>query len=153
MKAWWFALILAVCSLGVHAQAYDEAADGPAAVAQALTQAQKQAKPVLVVFGANWCGDCVALDRAFQQEPTAGLIQREFVLVKVDVGRFNKHQELAKQYGNPIKKGIPAAVVLSPQGEVVLASVGGELSNARRMSEAGIHDYFHSAAQQAKAKR
>ncbi|MBH9551248.1 thioredoxin family protein [Inhella gelatinilytica] len=153
MKAWWLALILIVCSVAATAQPYDEAADGAADVAQALVQAQKQSKPVLVVFGANWCGDCVALDRAFQQEPTAGLIQREFVLVKVDVGRFTKHQELSKQYGQPTKKGIPAAVVLNAKGEVVLASVGGELSNARRMSEAGIHDYFHSAAQQAKAKR
>ena len=37
---------------------YDEAADARADVRAALLDAKASGTPVLVVFGANWCGDC-----------------------------------------------------------------------------------------------
>ena len=44
---------------------YDEAADAKAAIRAALADAEKAKLPVLVVFGANWCGDCRMLDATF----------------------------------------------------------------------------------------
>lgn len=128
---------------------YDEQADAKAAVQQALAAAQKDRKPVLVVFGANWCEDCRALDRAFKEEKTAALVAREFRLVKVDVGQFDRNLELDKAYGQPIKKGIPAAVILAPDNRVLYATRAGELSNARRMNSEGIYGFFHEAAARA----
>ena len=61
-----------------------------------------------------------------------------------DVGNFNKNLDLASQYGNPIKKGIPAVVVLSADNNVVYSSKGGELANARRMGDTGIYDFLAS---------
>jgi protein disulfide-isomerase len=124
------------------ARPYDETADAPAAVAKALTQAQASNKKVLVIFGANWCKDCLELDRSMQGQ-SAALIASKFVLVKVDVGQFDKNLALANSYGNPIKKGIPAAVVLKADNSVLFASKGGELSNARKMSEQGVYDFFN----------
>ncbi|MBR7784150.1 thioredoxin family protein [Undibacterium luofuense] len=121
---------------------YDETADAPAAVAQARKQAAAEQKNVLVIFGANWCKDCLELDKSMHGK-SAELISKKFVLVKVDVGQFDKNKDLAEAYGNPIKKGIPAAVVLKPDNTVLFASKGGELSNARRMSEQGVYDFFN----------
>ncbi|MDE1712782.1 thiol reductase thioredoxin, partial (plasmid) [Chromobacterium amazonense] len=45
-------------------------------------------------------------------------------------------------YGHPIAKGIPAAVVLSPDNQVIYATRAGELADARRMSETGIYEFF-----------
>lgn len=121
---------------------YDESADAPAQVADALADARRAQVPVLLVFGANWCGDCRVLDMAFHNAQTAALIERSFRLVKVDVGRFDRNTALAERYGVPLKKGIPAVAVVSPSGEVVYATRGGELADARRMGDAGIHDFF-----------
>jgi thioredoxin 1 len=75
---------------------------------------------------------------------------QEFRVVKVDVGRFDRNLDIANAYGNaqgsPIKKGIPAAVVLSPSGDVIYATRAGELADARDMSESGIYDFFKRAA-------
>lgn len=128
------------------AQPYNEAADAPAEVQQALAAAQAAKRPVLVIFGANWCADCRALDVALQAAPTAALMARDFVVVKVDVGNFDRNLDLAARYGNPIKKGIPAAAVLSPDNRLLYATRAGELSSARRMSQRGIHDFFQNAA-------
>lgn len=129
---------------------YDEKADAKADVQRALSAAKSSGTPVLVVFGANWCPDCRALDKALSTGKNAELMAREFKVVKVDVGQFDRNLDLAARYGNPVKKGIPAAVVLSPEGEVLYATRLGELADARHMSDTGVYDFFKRVVQQAK---
>jgi len=131
---------------------YDEAADAKADVKRTLSEAKKSNMPVLVIFGANWCEDCRALDKALKTGKNAELVNREFKVVKVDVGRFDKNLDVAEAYGNPIKKGIPGAAVLSPDGSVLYLTKLGELADARHMSETGIYDFFHAVTQKTKAK-
>ena len=132
---------------------YDETADAKADVKQALNAAKKSQMPVLVIFGANWCKDCRALDQALSTGRNSELVKREFKVVKVDVGNFDKNLDLAEAYGNPIKKGIPAAVVLSPDNKVLYATRLGELADARNMSETGIYDFFKRVTETAKKQR
>jgi protein disulfide-isomerase len=129
---------------------YDEKADAKADLQRALSGAQASGTPVLVIFGANWCPDCRALDKALSTGKNAELMAREFKVVKVDVGNFDRNLDLAARYGNPIKKGIPAAVVLSPRDEVLYATRLGELADARNMSDTGIYDFFKRVVQSAK---
>ena len=132
---------------------YDDKADAKADLQRALGAAQASGTPVLVIFGANWCADCRALDKALSTGKNAELVAREFKVVKVDVGNFDRNLDLAQRYDNPIKKGIPAAVVLSPKEEVLYATRLGELADARNMSDTGIYDFFKRVVQQAKKGR
>jgi thioredoxin 1 len=120
---------------------YDEKADAPADVHRALAAAAADHRDLLLVFGANWCGDCRALDKAMHGS-SQRLIAGKFHVVKIDVGNFDKNLDLAKRYGNPIEKGIPAVVVLSADGHVVYSTKGGELADARKMGEQGIYDFL-----------
>jgi thioredoxin len=120
---------------------YDTAADAHTALRQGLADAQSQNKDVLVIFGANWCEDCRDLDKAMHGS-SASLIDGRFIVVKIDVGNFNKNLDVANRYGNPIQKGIPAAVVLSPTDQVLYSTKAGELADARRMGQRGIFDFF-----------
>lgn len=140
-------LFLAVASLAVaNPPPYDEAADAKAEIQAALVQAQKSNVPVLVVFGANWCGDCKTLDMAFKSGTSAPLINKSFKVVKVNVGRFDRNVAIAETYGVPLKKGIPAVAVLTPEGKVTYATRAGELADARKMGESGIYDFFVKVA-------
>jgi thioredoxin 1 len=121
---------------------YNETADARAEVKQALAESDKDRKPVLLIFGANWCKDCRALDHSLKAEKTAELMGREFRVVKIDVGNFDRNLDIDNVYGNPIKKGIPAAVVLSPDNRVLYATRAGELADARRMNDEGIYGFF-----------
>jgi protein disulfide-isomerase len=120
---------------------YDEKADAQVELRHALEVARSDHKNVLVVFGANWCPDCRELDKALHGSSQA-LIAARFDVVKVDVGNFNKNLDIAQRYGNPIKSGIPAVVVLSADEHVLYATRGGELANARRMGESGIYEFL-----------
>lgn len=128
------------------APVYDETADAKADIRAALADAQRANVPVLVVFGANWCADCRVLDMAFKNGPSAPLIAKNYRVVKVDVGRFDRNVDIAESYGVPLKKGIPAVVVLSRQAKVVYATRAGELADARNMSDDGIYEFFSKVA-------
>ena len=125
---------------------YDERANAKADIRAALEASRAAKKPVLVVFGANWCGDCKMLDAAMKNGRSAQLIQREFSVVKVDVGRFDRNVDVADSYGVPLKKGIPAVVILSPEGKALYATRAGELADARKMGEDGVYAFFTQAA-------
>ena len=140
--------LLALFAAAAHAAEgpYDEAADARADVQRALAGAAAAKAAVLVVFGANWCADCRILDMAMKQEPTAALVAREFRVVKVDVGRFDRNVDVASAYGVPLKSGIPAIAIVSPRNDVLYATRAGELADARKMGDAGIHAFFRRVA-------
>jgi len=121
---------------------YSAAADADADVRQALEQARKNNKSVLVFFGANWCEDCRSLARSLEVPRNARLMAEDFNVVKVDVGNFDRNLDVVDWLGGPISKGIPAAVLLSPDGQLRYSTKAGELSTARRMSADGVHDFF-----------
>lgn len=131
---------------------YDESADAKADIQQALVAAKAEKVPVVLIFGANWCEDCRALDRALKAGPNADLMAKEFKVVKVDVGNFDRNLDVTRTYGEPTKKGIPSAVVLSPDARVFYATRAGELANARRMSESGVHDFFKKVVDASRAR-
>jgi thioredoxin 1 len=138
------AAALAACvlsSAGATELPYDEKADAATDVQHALTMAQSDHKQILLVFGANWCGDCRALDKAMHGS-SQSLITGKFDVVKIDVGNFDKNLDLAARYGNPIDKGIPSVVVLGRDNHIIYATKGGELANARKMGDQGIYDFL-----------
>ncbi|HTX24903.1 MAG TPA: thioredoxin family protein [Steroidobacteraceae bacterium] len=143
MKRTLLLALVGACALTVHATQwpYDERADATAQVQQALDAARADHKKVLLVFGANWCEDCRALDRAMHGS-SQPLIEGRFHVVKIDVGNFNKNLALAARYGNPIKRGIPAVVLLDADQGIIYSTRGGELANARRMGKQGIYDFL-----------
>ena len=133
-------MLVSVSALGAPLP-YDEHADAHATLQRGLEDARAANKDVLVVFGANWCKDCRELDKALHGR-TASLIDARFVVVKIDVGNFDKNLDVVKRYGYPIGKGIPAAVVLSPSDKVIYATRAGELADARHMGDEGIYNFF-----------
>ena len=143
------ALLISIClSVFAHADApvYDESADAPAQVTQALAHAKADNKQLMIVFGANWCGDCKMLDCEFKKPALKSLLDANYVIVKVDVNRFNKNIDVVKPYGDVIKKGIPSIVIATAANQLVYATNGGELADARKMGEAGVATFFQTLA-------
>ena len=132
---------------------YDETADAKLDIKQALTQAATANTPVIVVFGANWCGDCRALDTAMKNGASAPLLSRDFKIVKVDVGQMDKNLDVARSYGVPLDKGIPAVAIISTNNEVLYATKAGELADARKMGDKAIYEFFKRVTASAATKK
>ncbi len=153
MNGNWLAAALLAAALNAGAQApapapagnwrgYDESADAGADIERARAQAAAAGKRVLVVFGANWCGDCRVLDTSMKQGRLKALLDGRFVVVKVDVGRFDRNVDIAQRYGVPLKKGIPTVAVLAADGSASFVTSGGELADARSMGEDALLAFF-----------
>ncbi len=148
-------LCLMSLAVSVHAAdrptPYNESADAKQDIKQALATATN--KPVIIVFGANWCPDCLMLDNAMKHGTTASLLAQDFKIVKVDVGHFDKNVDVAETYGVPLKKGIPAVAIISPKSQVLYVTKEGELANARKMGDDGIYKFFKNVTASEKLKQ
>jgi thioredoxin 1 len=100
-------------------------------IKQAIAEAAKQHKNVLVVFGANWCYDCHVLDLAFHRPDVSTVLNHNYEVVHIDVGEGDKNQDIMQQYNVPMKKGIPAIAVLDGHGKLLYSQQGGEFEKAR----------------------
>ena len=125
---------------------YDETANARMEIKQALAQAVTNQVPVIVVFGANWCPDCIMLDHALTKGAKTSPLARDFKIVKVNVslndGQIDTNLDIAASYGVPVTNGIPALVIFSPKNKVLYATKAGELASAYQMGDAGIYQFF-----------
>jgi len=117
---------------------YPADADAKHEIEQALRAAVKSRKRVLLVFGGNWCYDCHVLDAAFQLPEIAPTLNRNYVVVHVDVGEYNKNLDLAKKYDVPLERGVPAAAVLDSEGKLLVSQKNQEFEKARSMAPEDI---------------
>jgi thiol:disulfide interchange protein len=142
--ATFLALCLAVPLTAAAAKLYPDPARADADISAAVQQAQREGKRVLIDFGGDWCTDCKVLDVNLRRPENASLVARHFVMVHVNVGDrgIETNFDVAKRYGIPLKKGVPALAVLDAEGHVVYAQKAGEFENMRVMDPASVHDFL-----------
>jgi thioredoxin 1 len=121
-------------------QLYKANANAAQEIRQALAAAGRQHKNVLLDFGGNWCIDCHVLENAFHQPRIAPLLNSNYIVVHVDVGRYEKNLDLAKKYHVDLEKGVPSLAVLDAQGKVLYAT--GDFERARVMSEDDVIQFL-----------
>jgi YHS domain-containing protein len=109
---------------------------------QAMAMAQKENKPILIHFSADFCGACRVMEKNIFPDPrVAGKVTQNFVPVMIDT---TKEPEITQKYN--VKK-IPMDVFAVPTGEAVGQQVGGGssvnqylavLERALELTRAGI---------------
>jgi len=123
---------------------YNEKADAKEMITRAYAGAAAREKPVMIVFGANWCPDCRALDKAMHEPDIQDLVERYFQLVKVDVGNWDKNLDVVAEYDNPIQGGIPSLVVTDIDRKILFMTKGGQLASARSMGHDTLLKFFQT---------
>jgi thioredoxin 1 len=111
-------------------------------LAAALKTAAAQHRRVIVDFGGNWCTDCHVLDSYMHDSNNQPLIDANFLVVHVNVGRIDQNLDIAERYGIPLKKGVPAIAVLSSQGKLLYSQTGGEFEDMRHMDSSALTEFL-----------
>lgn len=112
------------------AKVYDESADASKQIAEALAKAAGENQRVLIQWGGNWCPWCIKLHSLFKNDKAiARELLYEYVVVNVDIGRFNKNLDLAEKYKADIKSGVPYLTLLDAKGNVVVNQETGALES------------------------
>jgi thioredoxin 1 len=121
---------------------YDEAADARKDIAAAQAQAKIDKKHVLLVFGANWCPDCVALSKIFYDPSVWPFLDANYHVVKVDIGNWKKNMDVNKDFGSPVNGYVPAAAILDWNGQIVTTAKDKRIADARSSTKQEILDYL-----------
>jgi len=121
---------------------YPDPGEAKADIAHALQTAVHDHKRVLLDFGGNWCGDCQVLDIYLHNPQNASLLESNFVLVHVNVGQYDANLDLAKKYGIPLEKGVPAVAVLNATGKLLYSQKSGEFESMRRMDPDAVTKFL-----------
>jgi thiol:disulfide interchange protein len=122
---------------------YSADANPKADIATALKQAHREHKRVILDFGGDWCGDCQVLDIYLHQEPNLDLFEKNFVLVHVDIGHFDKNVDITEKYDVPLKKGVPALAVLDANGKVLYSQQSAEFGDMRYMQPTSVTEFLN----------
>lgn len=102
----------------------------------AQKEASKSGRPMLIVFGAEWCAHCGRFEkRTLGDSKMAGIINRDFVPVRLD---FDEEQKTAAVME---VEALPCTVILSPEADLLGRVVGAKQPDA-----------FWEALQNAKAE-
>jgi thiol:disulfide interchange protein len=120
-----------------------DTADPKADIAAALKQAAREHKRVILDFGGDWCGDCQVLDIYFHQSPNADILDKNFIVVHVNIGHMDKHVDVAEKYGIPLSKGVPALAVIDAHNKVLYSQKTGEFEDMRHMDANSVTDFLN----------
>lgn len=126
---------------------YDEKASPgtvEARVADARARALREHKLLIVDLGGNWCGDCRVLYGTMQLPEVKRFVQDHYVVVTVDVGRFDKNLQVPAAYGITKRlEGVPALLIVDPKTNKLLdAGHVAALADARHMTPQALADWL-----------
>ncbi len=117
---------------------YPDPEQATADITAALQTAKATHRRIIMDFGGNWCTDCHVLDLYFHNETNAPLLNANYVLVHVNIGRRDKNLNIAKRYHIPLDKGVPALAVLDVDGKLLFSQKAGEFEAMRGMQSQAV---------------
>ena len=111
-------------------------------LAAALSTAAATHKRVILDFGGNWCTDCHVLDLYFHDSANKPILDADYILVHVNIGRMDENLDIAERYRIPLRKGVPALAILGPHGKLLYSQKSGEFEAMRGLQSSAVTDFL-----------
>ena len=105
---------------------YAERADTDKQVAAARQRANREGKLLLLDLGANWCSSCRSLAGTLELPQMRRFVNDHFVVVVINVGRFDRNMHIPARYDVDQLPGLPALLIIDPRRDELINE--GELS-------------------------
>lgn len=97
---------------------YDPKRDAARDIDDAIAEARRTNRRILLEVGGEWCSWCHTLDRFFDEHPgLTTLRDKHFVMVKINFSEENPNQAVLSRYGEI--NGYPHIFVLETDGKLL----------------------------------
>lgn len=138
------ALLLTTLTLAAQSarHIYPDPAQAKPDLAAALKASALEHKRILLDFGGDWCGDCQVLDIYLHNDQNRDLLEKNFILIHVNVGHYDANLDLAAKYKVPLERGVPAMAVLDESGKLLYSQRTGEFESMRRMDPGSVTSFL-----------
>ncbi len=105
---------------------FDPARDAAADIDDAIAEAGRSGRRILLDVGGNWCVWCRRLDSLFQRRADLEeFMQKNYVVVKINYSPDNKNEKVLSRY--PKVAGYPHLFVLESDGKLLHSQDTGAL--------------------------
>jgi thiol:disulfide interchange protein len=133
---------VAVSSTGyVPVKEYDPKRDANRDVANAVAEAKRTNKNVLVEIGGQWCVWCRYFDKFFADNSTHAQFRDEnYIMVKVNFSPENKNEALISKYGKV--PGYPHLFVLDKDGKLLHSQDTSKLEEGRGYNMTAVANFL-----------
>lgn len=127
---------------GAERDIYPLPEQAKADLAAALAASAGNHKRIILDFGGNWCTDCHVLDLYFHDSANKPILDANYILVHVNIGRMDENLDIVERYQIPLRKGVPALAVLGPRGELLYSQKTGEFEAMRGMQSSAVTEFL-----------
>jgi thioredoxin-related protein len=125
------------------ARLYHPTADAKKEIADAVEQAAKQHKNVLLQIGGNWCIWCLRFNDLVTKDPDLDkYLRANYVIVHVNYSKENTNQAVLAQLGYPQRFGFPVFVVLDANGNRIHTQNSEYLENGKGHSKEKVLEFL-----------
>mgnify|MGYP003290833627 CR=1 FL=1 len=122
---------------------YNEQIDGMVQIEQAVAQARKEGKQVLLQVGGNWCPWCLRFaDFAVKDSAIAAVIEKHYVYVHLNTSKANKNLKALQYLENPGRFGYPVFVILDENGKRLHTQNSAYLEEGKGYNEKKVVDFL-----------
>ncbi len=142
-----FAAVSALAFALHAADVYPPPANAASDLQHARQRAKTSGKILMVIFGGNWCQDCVVLHARLAESPIREYVQQHFEIVGINIGEMDANLQIAKDLGVTLSKGVPAAGFFGPDGKPVGFTNNGELEPARQYDAKQVLTFLRNVAE------
>jgi thioredoxin-related protein len=114
----------------VPVHTYDPARNADQDIKDAVAEAGRTGKRVLLEVGGEWCIWCHIMDGYFEKHPELlALREKNFIMVKINFSEENKNEQVLSRY--PAVKGYPHIFVLERDGKLLQSQDTGKLEEGK----------------------
>jgi thioredoxin-related protein len=114
----------------VPVHTYDPARNADQDIKDAVAEAGRTGKRVLLEVGGDWCIWCHHMDDFFEKYPELlALREKNFIMVKINFSDENKNEQVLSRY--PPVKGYPHIFVLERDGKLLQSQDTGKLEEGK----------------------
>jgi thioredoxin-related protein len=130
-----------ISSSGTRPDKFDPKRDAVKDIREAVAEAKRTGKRVMLDVGGEWCIWCHRLDSLFQQNKDLDeFLHENFVVVKVNYSPENKNEKLLSRY--PKVAGYPHLFVLDSEGKLLHSQDTGELESGKHHDRAKVFSFL-----------
>lgn len=123
---------------------YHPEANASLDIKNAINQAKKEHKNVIIQAGGNWCIWCLRFNDYVQKTPELKkIVDENYVYYHLNWSPENKNEKVFASYGNPgAKYGYPVFIVLDENGNQIHTQDSGVLEDGTGYSLEKVKDFF-----------
>ena len=107
---------------------FDPNRDAARDIEEAIAEAQRTGKRIILDVGGDWCIWCHKLDQFFEEnDDIHRYMQKHFIIVKINYSKENRNEEVLSRY--PKIPGYPHLFVLDSDGKLLHSQDTGQLES------------------------